>query len=184
MLGERLRDLRVRAGLSQADVAERVPISASTVSRWESGERRPDLDHLMRLTDILDCSIQDIVDAGELWETWRDEREGLIPMSRLSDASTPEVSGNALASVVMELAQAVRTQAENERRRLEKEKLQILEVESKKAEADRARAAAEKARAEAELILQQSLKASLEAAGLGVPAERGEENAEAEGTVG
>ena len=42
----RLRELRVAAGLSQAEVAKRLDVKQSTVSLWESGERAPSLNQL------------------------------------------------------------------------------------------------------------------------------------------
>jgi transcriptional regulator with XRE-family HTH domain len=52
-LGERLKRLRKRAGLTQAQVAARVEIDEKSLSRLEAGKLRPSLDTLDRLRDAL-----------------------------------------------------------------------------------------------------------------------------------
>ncbi|HEX9062047.1 MAG TPA: helix-turn-helix transcriptional regulator, partial [Clostridia bacterium] len=42
-LGEKLLDLRKKAGLSQEDVAEKLGVSRQTVSKWESDQTVPEL---------------------------------------------------------------------------------------------------------------------------------------------
>lgn len=41
MLGERLRQLRIEVGLTQAEVAERCGVSDKTVSAWETNTNQP-----------------------------------------------------------------------------------------------------------------------------------------------
>src|ERR1700748_1859821 len=43
---QRLRELRMQHGLTLEDVAARASIDISTLSRLESGKRRPALDHV------------------------------------------------------------------------------------------------------------------------------------------
>lgn len=49
----RLRELRVRLGFSQRELAEAVGVHESALSRWESGERVPRLDTAARLALVL-----------------------------------------------------------------------------------------------------------------------------------
>lgn len=51
-LGDRLRKYRVRAGLSIYDVEKRVGRHFSTISKYERGERRPNLDTLRELAGV------------------------------------------------------------------------------------------------------------------------------------
>ena len=52
MLGERLRLLRLNAGIGLVELVERLGVAHSTVAGWESGRRVPDLRTLERLADI------------------------------------------------------------------------------------------------------------------------------------
>lgn len=61
--GERLRALRSRAGLKQAQIADRLGVSAQTVSKWECGLSAPDLDNLIALSDLLCVRVDDLLRA-------------------------------------------------------------------------------------------------------------------------
>ena len=45
-IAERLQKLRRKAGYSQEQTAELLGISRQAVSKWESGQGKPDLDNL------------------------------------------------------------------------------------------------------------------------------------------
>lgn len=51
--GVRLQRLRIRAGLNQAEVADRMSVSAPAVSGWEKGRARPKHGRMAALAEIL-----------------------------------------------------------------------------------------------------------------------------------
>lgn len=62
-LGPRLRQLRGDRNLTLAELAEETGISASTLSRLESGRRRPTLEQLLPLARAYHLTLDDLVDA-------------------------------------------------------------------------------------------------------------------------
>lgn len=60
-LEERLRDLRQAAGLSQADMAERMDVSRQAVSRWETGIAAPSAENLMELGRLYGVTLDELV---------------------------------------------------------------------------------------------------------------------------
>ena len=58
--GNRIKDLRVKKGLTAQQLADMMYVSRSTVSRWENGNRLPDISMLNQLARCLE------VDSGEL----------------------------------------------------------------------------------------------------------------------
>lgn len=62
----RLRALRQRRELTLADLAERTGISVSTLSRLESGTRKPALQLLIRLAGVYRVSLDDLVGAPQI----------------------------------------------------------------------------------------------------------------------
>ncbi|UOQ90124.1 XRE family transcriptional regulator [Agromyces endophyticus] len=62
----RLRALRTRRGLTLAELSEETGISTSTLSRLESGGRRPTLDLLIRLAAVYRASLDDLVGAPQI----------------------------------------------------------------------------------------------------------------------
>lgn len=54
---KKIKQLRERHGLAQKDVAASLGVNPSAVTRWETGEKRPDLVNLVKLADLFDVSI-------------------------------------------------------------------------------------------------------------------------------
>ncbi|MHB1820922.1 MAG: helix-turn-helix domain-containing protein [Streptosporangiaceae bacterium] len=63
-LGERIRQLRKEAGLSQADLAEAIGADPGRVSRYEAGRITPSADALVRLAETLNVSIDHLLVDG------------------------------------------------------------------------------------------------------------------------
>ena len=71
MLGQRIALLRRQAGMSQAELASRMGVSASAVGMYEQGRREPSVEGLIALSDILQVSTDylltgKITDEGQL----------------------------------------------------------------------------------------------------------------------
>jgi transcriptional regulator with XRE-family HTH domain len=64
-LCELLRQRREDAGLRQADVAARLGVPQSFVSKYESGERRLDLIELRQVCEAIGTTLTDFVTAFE-----------------------------------------------------------------------------------------------------------------------
>ena len=59
--GNRLYQLRKKAGLSQAQLGEKVGLSNKAVSKWENGLAKPGLEIVHRLADVLCVSVDDLL---------------------------------------------------------------------------------------------------------------------------
>ena len=53
---ERLRELRKERGLSQIQLAEKLGVDFRTISNWENGVRKPDIDMLVIVADFFEVS--------------------------------------------------------------------------------------------------------------------------------
>jgi transcriptional regulator with XRE-family HTH domain len=62
----RLRRLRAQRGLTLAALSEATGISTSTLSRLESGQRRPGLELLLPLAGVYQVPLDDLVGAPEV----------------------------------------------------------------------------------------------------------------------
>lgn len=58
-----LRELRRDAGLTQVDVAERLDVPQSFVSKYESGERRLDVIELRHVAAAIGTTLEAIVES-------------------------------------------------------------------------------------------------------------------------
>jgi len=57
MLGARIAALRRRAGMSQAELAKRLKVSASAIGMYEQGRRQPAADTLVALGSVFEVSV-------------------------------------------------------------------------------------------------------------------------------
>ena len=64
--GDRISFLRKLKGLTQAQLAEKLGISAQAVSKWESGLSCPDIMMLVPLADIFGVSTDMLLGGGQL----------------------------------------------------------------------------------------------------------------------
>lgn len=60
-LGKRLKELRMEKKLSQAEAAKRLRINQSTVSNYENGRKRPDMNTLVKLGVFYGVSPDDLI---------------------------------------------------------------------------------------------------------------------------
>jgi transcriptional regulator with XRE-family HTH domain len=61
LFGARLREVRLKRGLSQQELAERVGIPQPHVSAMESGVKFPNLLTVLRLAVALECKVVELV---------------------------------------------------------------------------------------------------------------------------
>ena len=65
-LGEKIKEARKQCGLSQEQLAEKMAISRSAVAKWEANNGLPDVDNLKALAQLLNVSIDYLLDDGEV----------------------------------------------------------------------------------------------------------------------
>mgnify|MGYP003425472208 len=61
MLSKSLKIFRKRKGLTQENVAETLNVVRQTISKWEKGISVPDADMLIKLAEILDVSVIELI---------------------------------------------------------------------------------------------------------------------------
>lgn len=62
-IGSFLRTLRKENGLTQEQIAEKMGVSARSVSRWENGNTMPDISILIELSDYYDVDLREILNG-------------------------------------------------------------------------------------------------------------------------
>ena len=64
--GEQLRRAREERGMTQQSLAEQLYVTRQAVSRWECGDRYPDLLTTKKISQILEVSLDDLVSGKEM----------------------------------------------------------------------------------------------------------------------
>jgi len=90
-IGNYIREKRQYADLTQAELSERLGVSAQSVSNWERGESLPDISLLPDLACILDCSVDTLLGGGKTYGKYRrrmsvsQAREAMDCLQRMSE---------------------------------------------------------------------------------------------------
>lgn len=65
MIVNKVRELRTAAGMTQKALADQLGVTVPTVSKWELGQRTPELEKVFRMTLIFGVPIEEIVQRTE-----------------------------------------------------------------------------------------------------------------------
>jgi transcriptional regulator with XRE-family HTH domain len=65
MIVNRVKELRTAAGMTQKALADQLGVTVPTVSKWELGQRTPELERVFRMTMIFGVPIEEIVQRTE-----------------------------------------------------------------------------------------------------------------------
>ncbi len=55
-IGDQIQNLRVQKGLTQERLSEMLEVSRQSVSKWELGQAIPDVDKIIRMSELFNVS--------------------------------------------------------------------------------------------------------------------------------
>lgn len=103
-----IKDIRLRKGLTQADVAAALGVSSVVYSRYETGKRQPSIDMLIQMADIFGVTVDFLLGRQDIEDsTLSDYELQLLIASRKADERTKQDALNML------LAHAANTKTED-----------------------------------------------------------------------
>lgn len=73
--GENLQYLRKRDNLTQENLAEKMEVSRQTISKWEAGSSYPEMEKILQLCEMFDCTMDDLM-RGNMEENSVQELSG------------------------------------------------------------------------------------------------------------
>lgn len=107
-LAEKILSLRTARGMSQDDLAEKLEVSRQSVSKWETAQSTPDLDKIIKMSNLFGVTVDELVRDGErpsppeppqpqVVYVEREQKQKLSPVQKLGIVM--ECSGAALAVI-------------------------------------------------------------------------------------
>lgn len=54
---QRLKELRLKKGLTQTELGKKIGVKQSSFTNWENGKREPNFETLIKLADLLEVSV-------------------------------------------------------------------------------------------------------------------------------
>lgn len=93
-IGDRLREERVKAGISQRELARRLGVSASLISQLESGMSKPSVGTLYAIVTELNLSLDRVIRGADYGESTSEESMpvGPGPMARPGERQVIELA--------------------------------------------------------------------------------------------
>ncbi len=81
-----IKDIRLRKGLTQSEVASALGVSSVVYSRYETGTRQPSIDTIIQIADIFGCSVDYLLGRLSIEEsTLSDYEQKMLIASRNAD---------------------------------------------------------------------------------------------------
>lgn len=74
---DKLAKKRKENNLSQEQLADKLKMSRQAISKWESGSSYPDMNTIMELCKILNCTLDELLDDGSLGEKVPKEKSNI-----------------------------------------------------------------------------------------------------------
>ena len=103
-----IKEIRLRKGLTQADVAAALGVSSVVYSRYETGKRQPSIDMLIQMADIFGVTVDFLLGRQDIEDsTLSDYELQLLIASRKADERAKQDALNML------LAHAANTKTED-----------------------------------------------------------------------
>ncbi len=65
-IGENIRRMRLEAGMTQQEFADRMSVSSQAVSRWETGTAYPDIEMIPSMAELFDVGVEELMGARRI----------------------------------------------------------------------------------------------------------------------
>lgn len=94
--GERLREIRIKKGLTQQELANMIGASKSLISCYESGKRTPSLENVISFMQIFGVSANYLLGADHLIKTVVNDKERYTAITNEELTFINEIKSNKL----------------------------------------------------------------------------------------
>lgn len=97
-IGEKIYKLRTERNLSQGELSELLEVSRQSISKWENGAATPDLDKIIKLSEIFGITIDELVKSEEIFSQ-AEEKPAQIIIKKESSFPPRKIIGTVLLSL-------------------------------------------------------------------------------------
>lgn len=65
VLGHRIKDLRISLGMNQKQFSDRLQTKVSTLSNWENGRNKPNMEKLSKIAELADITVEELLSTSK-----------------------------------------------------------------------------------------------------------------------
>lgn len=80
-----LKIYRMKAGMTQEDVAEKLGVSRQSVAKWERGESLPDIESCMTLADMFGITVDTLIRNMQTMLAGSEEAKHVFGVTKMND---------------------------------------------------------------------------------------------------
>lgn len=91
MIGERIKEKLTEHGYKQKELIEKTGISKAAISNYMNGNRVPDTESVLKISNILETSVEWLLTGRTTNENLTPEEKNIINAYRNSDSRTKEI---------------------------------------------------------------------------------------------
>lgn len=77
-IGKNIRQLRTAKNITQDELAQRLFVTRQTVSNYETGKSRPDVEMLIKISEVLEANIQQVIYGPEPVKLTKEKKRLLV----------------------------------------------------------------------------------------------------------
>lgn len=69
----KLKEIRERNGMTTRELGKQLGVGGTAITNWETGLRRPNIDMLIRLTEIFGCTADELLGISRAGQERKEE---------------------------------------------------------------------------------------------------------------
>lgn len=77
-IGKKLKDARIKSGLTQEEIAGKLNVSRQTISNWENEKSYPDIISVIELSSLYSISLDDLLKGDEEMKKHLEESTNVV----------------------------------------------------------------------------------------------------------
>lgn len=93
-IGKKLKNARIKAGLTQEKAAEEIDVSRQTISNWENEKSYPDIISVIALSDLYSVSLDELLKGDQKMAEHLEESTNVVK-------SNKKLTGAILLNIVL-----------------------------------------------------------------------------------
>lgn len=82
MIGDKLKEARLKKNMTQEEVAEKIFVSRQSISNWENNKTYPDIGNVIALSDLYDVSLDELLKGSENFMKHLEESTDLVKSNK------------------------------------------------------------------------------------------------------
>lgn len=82
LIGEKLKEARLKKNMTQEEVAEKIFVSRQSISNWENNKTYPDIGNVIALSDLYEISLDELLKGSDNFMKHLEESTDLVKSNK------------------------------------------------------------------------------------------------------